>query len=83
MSSRNSATGNIFNQLKSLITDTTTTVGVSQGDNLDGTTNVLLVGSGDIIKVSGSGHANGVSVFITNGTITGRAPTITPIVIDV
>lgn len=79
----NTATGNIYKQLRALVNDNITTVGVSQGPNGDGTTNVVLVGSGDEVTVSGTGFSFGTSVFITNGTITGEAPTLSPVVVDV
>ena len=78
----NASTGNVFKQLKSLVSDKTTSVGTSQGANGDGTTDVLLVGGG-VIKVSGEGYLNGTSVFIQNGFITGAAPNLSPVVLDV
>lgn len=78
----NPATGNVFKQLRELITDRSTYVGRSLGPNGDGRIRVELVGSGEIMYATGSASLNQY-VFVNNGIVTGLAPTLTPVVLDV
>ena len=78
----NPATGNIWKQLKGLISDESTYVGKSLGSNGDGRIRVELVGSGEIMFATGSAALNQY-VFVNNGIVTGTAPTLTPVVLDV
>ena len=78
----NTNTGNIYKTLKSLISDDFNGVGTSQGPNGDGTTDVLLIGGGTV-TVTGDGYVLNTQVYVSNGFITGEAPSLTPTTIDV
>lgn len=77
----NSASGNVWRQLKTLIVDDVTTVGTVSGQNGDGTVNVDLVGGGTVVATGSA--TNGTDVFISNGFIRGVAPSLTEVVLDV
>lgn len=73
---------NPYKRLLDLLPKQPLLVGVSEGDNGDGTTTVTLVGGGQVVA-SGSGYASGVSVFVKGGRIVSQAPDLSAVDINV
>lgn len=73
---------NPLNRLKSLLPGDATLVGQVTGVNSDGTVDVLLVGGGSVVA-TGTGYVAGDAVFVKGSLVTGAAPSLSKVTIEV